>query len=382
VSSISVHFLVALIAALSVLTIIFIIVSSKQKSRIHFLESFYSEQDQKLRDRITQSFHTETSLKEHIDEIKKEKVSAVASKESEMNTVINELKKKIGELQPYYDQFKDISDKEKLLVDFQTAIDVLRSSADKQLAILRNPVIREVPQEVQPSIQVVTQEEHPASKESQSILSNVKVLPESTNSLPCSYSYDNVTIVGTKYRNIDLGIINTGDEVSFNQEPENKYDNNAVKVMVGSNHIGYIARDSKLQSMINDWLASNLPLQALVSSVNKSDDRITIDLAFYGNRKKKSRYTMRKELKLIGNKNVEMQDNISICSEGDSVTFSYDAEKEKYEVLDDGHLLIGYLPSSAEKFVDEDYEAQITSIEYDDNGKSIVEVGISLLKVG
>ena len=44
------------------------------------------------------------------------------------------------------------------------------------------------------------------------------------------------------------------DDVTFEPEPENKYDPNAVKVLKGTHHLGYVPRDKAVQflNLIDD----------------------------------------------------------------------------------------------------------------------------------
>lgn len=51
------------------------------------------------------------------------------------------------------------------------------------------------------------------------------------------------SIVGQKFRGLDpyLPGINAGTEVVLVREPDNKYDKNAVMVVIGGKHVGYLS---------------------------------------------------------------------------------------------------------------------------------------------
>lgn len=50
------------------------------------------------------------------------------------------------------------------------------------------------------------------------------------------------TIAGIPHRKPDLTLLALGDLVSLVPEPENKFDPNAIKVMHGETHLGYIPK--------------------------------------------------------------------------------------------------------------------------------------------
>jgi hypothetical protein len=83
-----------------------------------------------------------------------------------------------------------------------------------------------------------------------------------------------------------------------------------------------------------------------------------------------------KTCRLTGNLNSEMQDNISLCSEGDTVTVEYDYDKEKYMAT--AYAEIGYFPKSAEPIIDGEngYIAMVERIEENENGKYVIYVNL------
>ena len=74
-----------------------------------------------------------------------------------------------------------------------------------------------------------------------------------------------------------------------------------------------------------------------------------------------------------------MQDNLFGCSSGDDIDIDQDYDKDKYVVCTSYGDEIGYLPKTAEKWIDEcddNYAAFIDDIDEDDNEKYVVKVVI------
>lgn len=89
-------------------------------------------------------------------------------------------------------------------------------------------------------------------------------------------------------------------------------------------------------------------------------------------------YSKAKSFRLTANSNEEMQDNIGMVSKGDEVEFDMDYDKDKYLAWA-GASEIGYLPQSGTNFLEaigENYEADIESIDINDNDKYVVTVRI------
>lgn len=60
-------------------------------------------------------------------------------------------------------------------------------------------------------------------------------------------TFSHTKLVGTSYRGADAKLLVAqlakGDTVELELEPDNEYDSNAIKVMIGDCHVGYIDRD-------------------------------------------------------------------------------------------------------------------------------------------
>ena len=246
---------------------------------------------------------------------------------------------------------------------------------------------------------------------------NVNPSPTSnTDGYELKYSYDDVLIAGTKYYNIPKDI-NIGTSLDLIPEPENKYDSNAIAVFANGEKIGHVPKN-RLQDMIHDFIKRGDILTARISSINEDSIKMAVD--FYGkpmgfsvnvnvdfdgekivysvksdrnNNIKdnddteeehniKTNIAKRKSFRLTGNTNEEMQDNIALCDEDESVTIEYDYDKEKYIASASGE--IGYFPKNANDFLeplvsDLSYNAFIEKIdENEDNGKYSVHVVVEV----
>lgn len=96
------------------------------------------------------------------------------------------------------------------------------------------------------------------------------------------YTYENILIVGYKYRE-PITDLKTGEDLFLELEPENEYDDKAVKVSVlreyGKHHIGYIAMNSALHDMAYDYLIANKRVLAKLSS--NDTENLLMHMVFY-----------------------------------------------------------------------------------------------------
>lgn len=190
-------------------------------------------------------------------------------------------------------------------------------------------------------------------------------IPDEMNGQPIAYKYDDVGIFAPK----DVAVkrdVRYGDAVTFEYEPDNKYDANAVKAVVCGEFIGYINK-GKLQEMIHDFKDSGLPIFSYVSSC----DPVKVFISFYRGAKAPGAANT---YKLASNKSEEIQDAIENCDEGDEVEYTYDDEKDKYIAACGGN--IGYFPKSANEILEGGPSVFISEIGEDDDGVYSVEVEI------
>lgn len=204
------------------------------------------------------------------------------------------------------------------------------------------------------------------------IIKMLDEFPDAVAEFKKLYFYDDVKIFTPEDLTVDYSILKEKAEILFVQEPENSFDENAIRVIVpGPYKIGYIYR-GKLQDMMNDYLTAGLPIKSNISKVDGTI--IYLNIAFYG-RTIPAYKEPTKTYKLTGNKNAEMQDNIDICNVGQYMSFNYDYEKEKYIILGDYGIEIGYLPLSANALLEsEDVTIVISDILYDENTDVYVDI--------
>jgi len=191
------------------------------------------------------------------------------------------------------------------------------------------------------------------------------------------YSYDDIYVAGTQYYEIpnDLKV---GDEIKFIEELDNEFDPKAIAVYVKDIKIGHVHKNL-IQDMIHDFWARREIVNAYISEIRLDAIKMVID--FYVETKSKYEALKNdneqiKSFKLTGNTNEEMQANIYISHEGESVTITYDYDKEKYLAKCSG-LDIGYFLKSANDYlesIETSYEAYIEEIYENENDKYCVRV--------
>ena len=194
-----------------------------------------------------------------------------------------------------------------------------------------------------------------------------------------AYSYKDVNIFPVDPRIFDWDALSLGAMLSVDHDDENEYDSNAISLSLNEYIIGYLYK-GKLQDMANDWVKRGEPIQARISLIDRTNKKIQICLAFYRDKlftRLQRSYPNAKAYKLVGNTNEEMQDSISLCSEGEEVVIDYDYEKSKYLVFN--HSTIGYLPATAVAYMDKNGGMESCSFfttdpDYLENGK--INVGI------
>lgn len=143
------------------------------------------------------------------------------------------------------------------------------------------------------------------------------------------YTYENILIVGYKYREpiTDLKI---GEDLFLELEPENEYDDKAVKVSVsreyGKHHIGYIAMNSALHDMAYDYLIANKRILAKLSS--NDTENLLMHIVFYDSAhiyNDNDYLEIKKNNEPIGTFSTTIDDYYAKDAKiGDKVSFSYD----------------------------------------------------------
>lgn len=188
-----------------------------------------------------------------------------------------------------------------------------------------------------------------------------------------AYKYDDVYVAYSA----NYSIAEVGKIVSLVPEPNNEYDPNAVAVMLNDVKLGYLPKN-RLQKMYHDFINSGKVVRAKIA-YNNNVDKILLSMYYYKPSTNDfdsliSKNVHHKSFKLTGNSKSEFQENISLCSVGDEVTFFYDSNANK--MLASAGCDIGYISNSQEEYLDslDSYSAYIEDISENDNGKLTVKV--------
>lgn len=175
---------------------------------------------------------------------------------------------------------------------------------------------------------------------------------------------------------------NGGKSITFKQEPENMYDNNAVGIYLDDKKIGYIYR-GKIQDMYNNYINHGWLILGYINKYSVCDNKVTYKIGFY----KPLEHFKNKSFSLVktGSKiddYTTRQDYLSRCDAGDCVDISYSRYDECYVVSDDNE--IGELPKSASSFITEGKYKKLIGIidncEMNDNGKYEASVTVYIVE--
>lgn len=114
---------------------------------------------------------------------------------------------------------------------------------------------------------------HSSSNSSNSSISTafqtLTELPEEVNGKPLAYQYVNEISVYEGLNDYDSIMkyisLNIGKEIHFVKEPNNPYDEHAIKIFLDNKYIGYVHR-GQTQNMINGWKIKGEPIKAYIYS--------------------------------------------------------------------------------------------------------------------
>ena len=205
-------------------------------------------------------------------------------------------------------------------------------------------------------------------------------LPLIANGSYMKYNYER-SIYFIDPQDFNKVIGNGGLQVTFSFEPENEYDNKAIKIVtLDDEFIGYVKKGN-VQDMIHDWDAKGWGIAAHLNKYSIDDKTATYKIGFY----RPLKGFEHKEFKItkITKKHDEFGfssrfENFEYCSIGDGVTFVYDKSTDSYIVYNELKSEIGEMPKSFNKFVEnaEEFIGVITDIDTYDTLKAYVDVYI------
>lgn len=155
------------------------------------------------------------------------------------------------------------------------------------------------------------------------------------------------------------------DSVDIVQETN---DSHVIAVKFFDRTLGYL-KNRRIEDMANDFLNRKEEVRAQIERV--ASDTIFLRMYFC---KLKSILCPPVDpitVKLVGNKNEMMQDNIDCCCEGDEIYVEEDPDKRKYLVWS-GSYEIGYVPKSKQEYLE---DLDMNGYEF---GGEIVEISDSV----
>lgn len=192
-------------------------------------------------------------------------------------------------------------------------------------------------------------------------------LPSQIDGQQAAYRYSDVAIAPLP--DLDYNLVELGQEVSFSVE------NGKVSVVQGHSVLGWL-REGQLADMVSDWLKRGDKMIAMPNLVDDDKKLVQLYIVFYKDLIALAKRKNAKAIKLVNNKNEEMQDSLMTASPGDLCLAAFDDDKDKWCVTCDSGE-IGYLPASYSEDADlGNKNLVIAEIETDDNDKYTVSVYI------
>jgi hypothetical protein len=192
-----------------------------------------------------------------------------------------------------------------------------------------------------------------------------------------AYSYEE----GLAFANTSILTGNGGKSITFQQEPENEHDKNAVAVYLNDVKVGYLYR-GRTQDMVNDWIRRGMPFWGHVNKIDAANNKATIKIGFYRSldelAMKKFRLTrITKKADEFGSSRC---DNVGCCRDGDLVEYTTSFDSDNYIITDESGEELGEVGAKAIEFIDEHEDSikfmRINNIEDTDSGgyKADIEV--------
>jgi hypothetical protein len=191
----------------------------------------------------------------------------------------------------------------------------------------------------------------------------------------CVYKYENVEI----YRpDVSFSEIFEYDIVDIIPELNNPHNSDIVSVQFHGNILGYLSKGT-IQDMVHDFLKRGELIRAIVQKIDGT--KIFLKIYFYKPRNSVLTHQEPIIVRLSGNTNQDMQENIGYCQHGDKISIDYDFDKDIYCVFCDD-LEIGYIPKSQTAILQEleadryDFSGEIIDISENASEKYVVKVKI------
>lgn len=165
-----------------------------------------------------------------------------------------------------------------------------------------------------------------------------------------AYAYKDVDVAGVQFAAPDLSKIKAGDSISFQAEPDNANDKNAIKILCKDQKIGYVHKN-KLQDMVADWQRHGDLILASISKIDRNEKSVKYGIAFYKDKLdgKENWESVSAALTKTSKKDFDgtsRQEHFDTLSEGDVLSAGFDDDEEDYLISDDCGNELGELSKS------------------------------------
>lgn len=174
-----------------------------------------------------------------------------------------------------------------------------------------------------------------------------------------------------------------GTFVTFEQEPDNPYDNKAVAIYLENNKIGYIYRGN-IQKMANQFMNKGFPVIGYINTYSIAENHATYKIGFYRpmDELESKSFSVVKIRKTADDGFMSRAESLLLCSEGDIVTVEQDSIEDTCILYNYAGDEIGELPKSANDFLDENHYGRLVCVldecNEDSNGNVKAKVTIYL----
>lgn len=111
-----------------------------------------------------------------------------------------------------------------------------------------------------------------------------QLVPKEIGQAVVKYLYSDVGVFVPDKEGFNFNKLKLEHEVTFQQEPKNRFDNRTVAVYFKKRKIGYL-RKGKEQDKVNQWIENGDPIVAIISLIGLPDAQhhgtVYLFLAFY-----------------------------------------------------------------------------------------------------
>jgi hypothetical protein len=95
------------------------------------------------------------------------------------------------------------------------------------------------------------------------------------------WAYYNENIAGCRYLNIPYNELETGKPLTLVKDESNSHDKNAIKVMYGNIHLGYIHKNN-IQEMFNKYSEQeDYVIEVRLNSIDEVNKKLQLEIGFY-----------------------------------------------------------------------------------------------------